>query len=56
MESKLTLLPHGDRAVDIVFENSISPAVNAPLGHHSDRSPGEPKRSDQVGRFLYYLL
>ena len=29
MEEKLTLLPHGDRAVDIVFENVISPKVNA---------------------------
>lgn len=29
MNNKLTLLPHGDRAVDILFENEISPAVNA---------------------------
>ena len=29
MEDKLTLLPHGDRAVDIVLENVISPEVNA---------------------------
>lgn len=29
MEGKLLLLPHGDRAVDVVFENVISPAVNA---------------------------
>ncbi|MBO7727589.1 MAG: 5-oxoprolinase subunit PxpB [Oscillospiraceae bacterium] len=29
MKNKLTLLPHGDRAVDVVFENEISPAVNA---------------------------
>ena len=29
MEGKLLLLPHGDRAVDVVFENGISPEVNA---------------------------
>ena len=29
MKPELTLLPHGDRAVDIVFENAISPQVNA---------------------------
>ncbi|MBQ8074738.1 MAG: 5-oxoprolinase subunit PxpB [Oscillospiraceae bacterium] len=29
MNRNLTLLPHGDRAVDLVFENRISPEVNA---------------------------
>lgn len=28
MENRPRLLPHGDRAVDIVFENRISPAIN----------------------------
>lgn len=28
MENRPKLLPHGDRAVDIVFENRISPAIN----------------------------
>lgn len=29
MKHNLILLPHGDRAVDLVFENRISPEVNA---------------------------
>ncbi len=28
MENRPALLPHGDRAVDIVFENRISPVIN----------------------------
>ena len=41
MVNKLTLLPHGDRAVDVVFENEISSAVNARVHALSDAILGE---------------